>query len=60
MALTHCFTVLRHAKNLASCINKVGVRCVSRYHKIDENVYGLNDEQKEVSNYHYYYSCVLE
>ncbi|XP_012216069.1 isovaleryl-CoA dehydrogenase, mitochondrial [Linepithema humile] len=48
MILAHRFTVLRHAKNLASCFNKVGVRCVSQYYKIDDNIYGLNGEQREL------------
>lgn len=48
MILTRRFAILRHAKNLASCVNKFDTRCASRYFKINDDINGLNNEQKEL------------
>ncbi|XP_011258316.2 isovaleryl-CoA dehydrogenase, mitochondrial [Camponotus floridanus] len=43
------FTVLRHAAGLANHVNKiVNVNYASNYCKIDESIFGLNNEQREL------------
>jgi len=50
MISTRHFAVLRHAAGLANHVNKiVNVNYASNYCKIDESIFGLNNEQREVS-----------
>ncbi|XP_033325737.2 isovaleryl-CoA dehydrogenase, mitochondrial [Megalopta genalis] len=35
-------------RNFLGLSNKFNVRCSSQYYKIDENIFGLNDEQKQL------------
>lgn len=50
MISTRHFAVLRHVANLANHVNKiVNVNYASNYCKIDESIFGLNNEQREVS-----------
>ncbi|XP_076662269.1 isovaleryl-CoA dehydrogenase, mitochondrial [Halictus rubicundus] len=37
-------------RSLFKSSNKFNVRCSSQYYKIDENIFGLNDEQKQLRN----------
>lgn len=44
------FAVLRHAAGIANHVNKiVNVNYASNYCKIDESVFGLSNEQREVN-----------
>ncbi|KAL6260602.1 hypothetical protein P5V15_008123 [Pogonomyrmex californicus] len=45
MFLARPFVILRH---VANCSSKVGASRASSYYKIDENICGLSDEQKEL------------
>lgn len=45
MFLTRCSVVSRH---LANCAGKIGACRASSYFKIDESIFGLSDEQKEL------------
>lgn len=50
MISTRHFAVLRHAVGLANHVNKiVNVNYASNYCKIDESIFGLSNEQREVS-----------
>ncbi|RLU19455.1 hypothetical protein DMN91_008012 [Ooceraea biroi] len=48
MILACRIAALRGIAGFANRANKIDVRCTSRYCKIDDNVFGLNNEQKEL------------
>ncbi|XP_072766109.1 isovaleryl-CoA dehydrogenase, mitochondrial [Anoplolepis gracilipes] len=49
MISVNCFAILRHTKGLANHVNKiVNVNYASNYCKIDESIFGLNNEQREL------------
>jgi hypothetical protein len=49
MILARQITALRGIVSLANHVNKISTRCLSRYYEINDNILGLNNEQKEVS-----------
>jgi len=49
MILARQIVALRGIVGFANHVNKVNIRCMSRYYEMDDNILGLNNEQKEVS-----------
>lgn len=50
MIAAYRFVSFRHIGNFANHAIRINVRSVSQYCKINDNISGLTNEQKEVSN----------
>ncbi|KAH0954040.1 hypothetical protein HN011_008405 [Eciton burchellii] len=48
MILARQITALRGIVSFANHVNKISTRCLSRYYEMNDNILGLNNEQKEL------------